>query len=304
MDLEFRGLAGYVRSVLPSSFGISAEVLEDMSGPPFGDACGTTVDVDPQLADSILAWGRDMSAGASRLRFARLHDRYELTDLDGLDFVEIYPNYDVETQRIRNFKTAFRLVWACSTCPWVDGEQVEDLDLIFNESLDLLSTYNSEWIAHKRIHPILSDAGISLRPLKSGPYAQILVSDVVAVRTNVLPLVTSYLCPECGRPHFGRKDVVEGDGYALESPEMAVFKASPITTGPIPASLSIVRSDVSVYTQMSTPHKAGQRFNYTYIDSYYYNQTPFYVAAGSLVRRLLEFGATGLSFRPLASRMT
>lgn len=301
LELQFRGYPADVAARLPADWQFLVPLLNDDPGPEEDHTCWLVAEVDGARMPEILAWGREHEGGLSRIRAAKITDRYEIGDLDGLDVVEIFLPLEIERLKINNAKKALDLKYACANCNRITAAQTADLDVKAKPPLDFQMSENRQWLASPRVQPILADAGIAFRPLASGNYRQVLVTETCDVRLDLAPVTTWGECPGCGEPSRLRTDLVEGQPAGFGSPDMRVEREKPLSVSASCRPKSIAQSPVPLFRSTiaaAQPGRVGTPFDYRYIHQYY-DTRPLYFADAGLVRRLLEIGATGLAFRPV-----
>lgn len=298
--VRFWGLAQDIVPVLPGEFALPEHNLVDY--PTWEEAENTTsarVTVEPHLAQQIIDWGRQQRSGRPMLHSVRCNDVYDLSDIDGLDVVEVYSLY---LATITNFRRALEVVWTCQYCTRTSARQTGDLQVVLEKQgearrSDVQQAENGEWLVTSQVQDVLRDFGLEFRPLKrSTRFAQVVVTQTCAVRSDVHPYqVQDIICPGCGKQAVYRTDVAQLDPFPI-------YREYPVTIDHCDTqALNLARSNVNpspIHIAAHPENKIGKPIGSANMSPFYYIGSPVYFASADIVRHLLELGVTGLGFRP------
>jgi hypothetical protein len=221
LTLRFRGAPLGLRDRFPPELAFVARQLRSLDGPevPPSERISTAyVQVTPEQAEAILAWGRTRAVdGRSLLASASFEERWRAHELVGTAVVELARPPAVEALPVLGRGRSHLARWACSHCERLRWEQVGPLELVLEEPADvellhrarpeLLLTDGGELVVSSRLRPVLEAHRLGTRPvLGTQSWLQVEIEESVPLAA-VPPLESQgSMCRGCGREPVARAE--------------------------------------------------------------------------------------------------
>jgi len=221
LTLRFRGAPLGLRDRLPSELAFLGRQLRSLDGPALAPSERTSsahVQVTPEQAEAILAWGRVRGVdGRTLLVGARFEERWTARELAGAPAVELARPASLDAPVVVGRSRSHQARWACSHCDRIRWDQVGDLELALEEPAEvellhrarpeLLLTQAGELVVAARLRHVLERHGLRTRPVSGTRSWVQVVLETAARIAPVAPLeVQANACPGCGLQPLGRSD--------------------------------------------------------------------------------------------------
>jgi len=264
------------------------------------------ITVSKEIADQLVGWGCNTIAGVSILKSARFYEIYEIADLRDGEIVEVFPNIGFGDEEIINSHSALKLSRACEYCDRVNATQIADFKVKLRPDIDLQLTPTSEWIVSERCMEIFRNHGCEFRPTENKDYSQLLVKQRVHTDIDRKPLKRAdFACKQCRTRSIVRNFIVGVPDWVIPKPNPAptIHNDMPVTLlGADPSTITIARADPDLISIIMSDKPMYEVGDYTDFDALYWSYKvtrAMFFANTTLIRELLEMGATGLMFRPV-----
>jgi len=302
--IGFRPTADEVKSSLPAALcSLSRSIRKSKF--PLLDGATAHCPIDPRDLDLLIEWGREWVDGKSRIRLIQINEKYELADFETLPAVELVASDELDdTCFIRNFKSAFRAEWDCSSCKRARWTQVGDLQVRPYGRVDCQQTMTHDWLLSSRAREALGEGAFTFRELLGGSsWQQLSVTEQFHLHMDGSSLRLRELCTGCGQPVIiFQNDLVEGS--YMSPPEISIARDLPLTvTLPETPGWTIAISDLVFGNFELLPpgarHPVGEAIKLEQMHFCGMYPKRAMVVSIETARRLTEHRISGIAFRPV-----
>ncbi len=316
LTLRFRGSPLALRDRFPAELAGIARQLRSLDGPevPPNERISTAyVQVTPEQAEAILAWGRmRMVDGQTLLASATFEERWRPHELADASAVELVRAPAVDPPTVLGRGRSHLARWACSHCDRIRLEQVGPLEVLLDEPADvelvhrarpeLLLTDAAELLASSRLRPVFEAHGLGTLPVVgTRSWVQVLVD--ASVRLALAPPLEAH-GPEC--PACGLEPVVRAEGPELAD-GVRIFRSRPWRLAlPRPPRVALAVSEQRIgftgRVHGVPAHARGAPVDPDLQPGLVAAQgAPVLLASPALARALADAAAGGLEVRPVLS---
>ncbi|HZJ56032.1 MAG TPA: hypothetical protein VFD38_17955 [Myxococcaceae bacterium] len=314
LTLRFRGAPLGLRERFPPGLAFLGRQLRSLDGPevPPSERISTAyVQVTPDQAEDILAWGRMRSVdGRTLLASATFEERWRAHELAPGAVVELTRATTVDAPAVLARGRSHLARWACSHCDRVRWEQVGSLELSLDEPGDvellhrarpeLQLTSAGELVVSSRLRPVFEGIGLRTRPVL-GSRAWLQVEVEASVALAALPPLEAHgpVCRGCRC-----EPLVRADGPTISN-GVCVLRARPWTLGTsVPPGVALAwseqRLDFRGAVHDGPVHAMGLPLDLDLHPGLFAAQgTPVLLASAALARALADAQAGGLEARPV-----
>ena len=314
LTLRFRGAPLGLRDRFPSELAFIARQLRSLDGPevpPSERICTAYVQVTPEQAEEILAWGRMRTVdGRTLLASVSFEERWHAQELVPAGVVELARAAAVDAPVVLGRGRSHLARWACSHCDRLRWEQVGSLELALDEPADvellhrarpeLLLTAAGELVVSSRLRSLFEGHGLPTRAvLGTRSWLQVEVEESVPL-APVPPLEAhGPVCRGCGREPF-----IRGEGPAVAD-GVRVLRSRPWTlAGALPAGVALAWSEQRLgfrgAVHEGPVHAMGLPLDLDLHPGLFAAQgTPVLLASAALASALSDAQAGGLEVRPV-----
>ena len=314
LTLQFRGSPLGLRTRFPPELAFIARQLRSLDGPevPPSERISTAhVQVTPQQAEGILAWGRMRTIdGRTLLASVSFEERWHARELDPGTVVELVRAPAADAPVVLGRGRSHLARWACSHCDRLRWEQVGPLELALDEPLDaellhrarpdLLLTGAGELIVSSRLRPLFEDHGLGTREvLGARAWRQVEVEESISL-APVPPLEThGTVCRGCAR-----EPVVRAEGPGLSDGVRVLRTPSWTLAGALPPGVALAWSEQRLgfrgAIHDAPVHAMGLPLDLDLHPGLFAAQgSPVLLASASLAKGLADARASGLEVRPV-----
>jgi hypothetical protein len=314
LTLRFRGTPLALRNSFPPELVFIARQLRSLDGPevaPSERISTAYVQVTPEQAESLLAWGRMRSVdGRTLLASATFEERWRPSELAPGGVVELARGAAVDAPVVLARGRSHLARWACSYCDRVRFEQVGSLELALDEPADvelvhrarpeLLLTSAGELVVSSRLRKLFEGVGLETRPVL-GTRAWLQVGIEATVPIASLPPLEEHgpACRGCRA-----EPLVRADGPVIAD-GVCVLRSKPWTlAAPLPPGVALAWSEQRLGFRGSVHegpvHAMGLPLDLDLHPGLFAAQgTPVLLASATLARALADAQAGGLEVRPV-----
>ena len=319
LTLRFRGSPLALRNSFPPELAFIARQLRSLDGPevaPSERISTAYVQVSPEQAESLLAWGRMRSVdGRTLLASATFEDRWHAHELAPGGVVELVRAAALDAPVVLARGRSHLARWACSYCDRIRSEQVGSLELALDEPADvelayrarpeLLLTSAGELVVSSRLRKVFEGQGLETRPVL-GTRAWLQVGIEASVPLASLPPLETH-----GAACRGCRDepLVRADGPVIRE-GVCVLRTRPWTLGaPLPPGVALAWSEPRLGFRGSVHegpvHAMGLPLDLDLHPGLFAAQgSPVVLASTTLARALADAQAGGLEVRPVNAPST
>jgi hypothetical protein len=314
LTLRFRGSPLGLRDRFPPELSAIARQLRSLDGPevPPNERISTAyVQVTPEQAEAILAWGRMRTVdGKTLLASAAFEERWRARELADTGVVELARAPAVASPLVLGRSRSHLARWACSHCERLRCEQVGPLELGLDEPADvellhrarpeILLTSAGELVVSSRLRPVLEAHGLPPRPVL-GTRSWLQVEVAASVRLALVPPLEAHgpLCHGCGL-----EPILRADGGELAE-GVRILRTRPVRLpGALPHGVALAVSEqrlgFSGEVHDGPVHPMGAPIDLDLHPGLFAAQgAPVLLASASLACALAEAQAGGLEVRPV-----
>jgi hypothetical protein len=314
LTLRFRGAPLGLRDRFPPELAFLARQLRSLDGPevpPHERISTAYVELSPEQAEAVVAWGRMRGIdGRTLLASATYEERWRAHELAGVAAVELGRAPAVGPPLVLGRSRSHLARWACSHCDRIRWEQVGPLELALDEPADvellhrarpeLLLTEVGELVVSSRLRPVLEAHGLATRPvLGTRSWVQVEVQ-ATARLASVPPL------EGVGRPCRGcaERRLRRSEGPEAPNDVRIVRTVSWSLVDPLPPEVSLAWSEQRVgfagAVQEGPVHPMGAPIDLELHPGLVAEQGgPVLLASAQLACALADAHAGGLDIRPV-----
>jgi hypothetical protein len=314
LTLRFRGSPLGLRDRFPPELSAIARQLRSLDGPgvPPSERISTAyVQVSPEQAEAILAWGRMRTVdGKTLLASVTFEERWRAQELADAEVVELARAPVADAPAVLGRSRSHLARWACSHCDRLRWEQVGPLELALDEPADvellhrarpeLLLTHAGELVVSTRLRAILEAHGLATRPVL-GTRSWLQVEVAASVRLALVPPLEAHgpLCHGCGL-----ESILRADGAEIAE-GVRILRTRPVRLpGALPpgAALAVSEQRLGFSGQVhdGPVHPMGAPIDLDLHPGLFAAQgAPVLLASASLARALADAQAGGLEVRPV-----
>jgi hypothetical protein len=314
LTLRFRGTPLALRNSFPPELAFIARQLRSLDGPevaPSERISSAYVQVSPEQAESLLAWGRMRTVdGRTLLASATFEERWRPHELAPTGVVELVRAAVLDAPVVLARGRSHLARWACSYCDRVRSDQVGSLELALDEPADvelahrarpeLLLTSAGELVVSSRLRKVFEDQGLETRAVL-GTRAWLQVGIEATVPLASVPPLEAHgtTCRGCRA-----EPLVRADGPVI-SGGVCVLRTRPWTlAAPLPPGVMLAWSEQRLGFRGSVHdgpvHAMGLPLDLDLHPGLFAAQgAPVVLASATLARAIADAQAGGLEVRPV-----